>query len=130
MSAPIKQPKAIKKEAFFDGSNSSFLQLNIFKAVFKKIIPREIGSKAWAGTLGNKVKRTGIIIAPPPIPKNELTNPTLKPVIINRIKSYIWYYNPMSEYKKHREFVHDISNQLSICDGAIKRLQTLKAQRI
>lgn len=33
----------------------------------------------------------------------------------------------MSEYKKHREFIHDVSNQLTISDGAIKRLKKLQA---
>ena len=32
----------------------------------------------------------------------------------------------MNEYKKHREFIHDISNQLAVTDGAIKRVRKLQ----
>ncbi len=32
----------------------------------------------------------------------------------------------MTDFKKHREFIHDISNQLAITDGCIKRVQILK----
>ncbi len=33
----------------------------------------------------------------------------------------------MSEYKKQREFIHDISNQLAVIDGALRRVQKLKS---
>lgn len=31
----------------------------------------------------------------------------------------------MSEYKKHREFIHDISNHIAIADGAVRRIKLL-----
>lgn len=31
----------------------------------------------------------------------------------------------MSEYRKHRDFIHDISNELAINEGAVKRIQKL-----
>ena len=35
----------------------------------------------------------------------------------------------MSEYKKQREFIHDISNQLAVIDGALRRVQKLKSKK-
>jgi hypothetical protein len=32
----------------------------------------------------------------------------------------------MSEYKKHREFIHAVSNHLAISDGALKKIKSLK----
>jgi N-methylhydantoinase B/oxoprolinase/acetone carboxylase alpha subunit len=34
----------------------------------------------------------------------------------------------MADFKKHREFIHDISNQLAIAEGAVKRVKKLKAK--
>ena len=36
------------------------------------------------------------------------------------------YY--MADFKKHREFIHDISNQLSIAEGAVKRVKMLRTK--
>mgnify|MGYP000418639764 CR=1 FL=1 len=34
----------------------------------------------------------------------------------------------MREYKKHRQFIHDISNQLAVSDGALKRARKLQTK--
>lgn len=36
----------------------------------------------------------------------------------------------MSEYTEHRKFVHDISNQIAINEGAVKRLIKLLPEEI
>ena len=34
----------------------------------------------------------------------------------------------MSKYIKHRKFVHDVSNQLAIAEGSLKRIRKLKTK--
>lgn len=31
----------------------------------------------------------------------------------------------MSEYTKHREFIHDVSNEMAITEGGVRRVQKL-----
>jgi hypothetical protein len=34
----------------------------------------------------------------------------------------------MADFKKHREFIHDIANQLAIAEGAVKRVKMLRSK--
>lgn len=35
----------------------------------------------------------------------------------------------MSDYKEHRNFIHDVSNMLAIAEGSLKRARKLEAKK-